>query len=84
MIEEKSDEMILNPHLILITNEAHFISSVQKASHNLPILFFFYANWCKPSQIIRPVLEDIVYDFKGKFNLAVLDTDLPDLENIKK
>lgn len=57
-----------------------FQEAVLEASHRQPILVDFYATWCGPCQMLRPVLEKVVQEYA--VGLAKVDIDQsPDLAN---
>ena len=53
----------------------NFQKSVIEASHKLPILIDFWANWCNPCKILLPILEKITLDYGGKIQLAKVDSE---------
>jgi len=40
-----------------------------------PVLVDFWATWCRPCQMVAPILEDLVDEYKGKLTIAKLDVD---------
>ena len=40
----------------------------------VPVIIDFYADWCGPCQMMKPVFEGVSNDFSGKMNFLKLDT----------
>ncbi|MGD2119127.1 MAG: thioredoxin [Chromatiales bacterium] len=55
--------------------EANFMQQVIDASMQQPVLVDFWAEWCQPCQILKPLLEQLADAYQGKFLLAKLDTE---------
>jgi thioredoxin len=41
---------------------------------NLPIIIDFYADWCGPCQMMKPVFESVSDEYDGKLKFLKLDT----------
>ena len=54
---------------------ASFQSQVMDASHRVPVLVDFWAEWCAPCRVLAPVLEKLADEFQGRFLLVKLNTD---------
>jgi thioredoxin len=50
----------------------NYESEVDNAS--VPIVVDFYADWCGPCQMMKPLFESLSEEFKGKMNFLKLDT----------
>jgi putative thioredoxin len=59
-------------------DRSNFMTDVVEASHQRPVLVDFYAQWCGPCQMLKPMLEKLVTEYD--FVLAKVDIDRnPDL-----
>ena len=63
-----------SPHVFEVTGD-NYASVVIQASHEVPVLVDFWAEWCAPCQMQLPILLKLVEEYAGKFVLAKLDTD---------
>lgn len=57
----------------VIVNSQNFVSEVIDASFQYPVLVDFFATWCGPCQMLKPVLEALTQDYD--FVLAKMDID---------
>jgi thioredoxin 1 len=53
--------------------DSTFDQMVLKAS--TPVLVDFWATWCRPCQMVAPILEELTADYSGKLTIAKLDVD---------
>lgn len=40
-----------------------------------PVLVDFWATWCRPCQMVAPILEELTQEYAGKLTIAKLDVD---------
>ena len=59
-------------------DNTNFATEVLKNSHKKPVLVDFYATWCGPCKMLKPILEKLATEYD--FILAKVDVDQsPDL-----
>ena len=57
----------------IAVTDSTFDQIVLKAEN--PVLVDFWATWCKPCQMVAPILEELTKEYSGKLTIAKLDVD---------
>lgn len=55
--------------------EANFDERVVDRSYEVPVLVDIGADWCSPCSVLAPLLERLVGEYGGRFELARVDAD---------
>jgi len=63
-----------NPDIFDVQLE-DFQSAVIEASHQIPIMVDFWADWCSPCIALAPIMDRVMADFQGRVKLAKLEVD---------
>jgi putative thioredoxin len=53
----------------------NFQQVVVEGSLQVPVLVDFWAEWCGPCRMLKPILEKLAEEYQGKFILAKVDSD---------
>jgi putative thioredoxin len=56
-------------------SQADFEEKVMVASRRQPVVIDFWAPWCAPCKVLKPLLEKLADEYKGKFLLAKVNSD---------
>jgi putative thioredoxin len=59
----------------LDVNESDFDHAVIEASRRVPVLVDFWAEWCAPCRALKPILEKLADEYRGRFVLAKVNSD---------
>ena len=57
---------------VKVLNDAEFKNFIEKSN---VALIDFYADWCGPCQIIKPVVEELSEELDGKAEFGEIDVD---------
>ena len=55
--------------------QADFEDKVVEASFTRPVVIDFWAPWCAPCKVLKPILEKLAEEYGGKFLLAKVNSD---------
>ncbi|MBU1214780.1 MAG: co-chaperone YbbN [Gammaproteobacteria bacterium] len=56
-------------------NQTNFEEQVMAASFKQPVVIDFWAPWCAPCKVLKPLLEKLAEEYAGKFLLAKVNSD---------
>ena len=57
------------------THLEHFDRDVIEASHDVPMLVDFWADWCPPCKALTPVLERVIAHLGDRIRMAKVEVD---------
>ena len=57
----------------ITVTDSNFDEIVLKSAN--PVLVDFWATWCRPCQMVAPILEELTQEYAGKLTIAKLDVD---------
>jgi putative thioredoxin len=56
-------------------NRDDFDDKVIAASRSVPVIVDFWAEWCQPCRVLKPILEKLATEYQGRFILAKVNSD---------
>jgi putative thioredoxin len=59
-----------HPEWIVETSDATFEQDVIERSKKTPVVLDFWATWCQPCLMLKPVLEQLADEYQGRFVLV--------------
>src|SRR5919197_3580769 len=62
-------------NLIIEVNQDNFNPQVIERSKELPVMVDFWAPWCAPCRVLKPILEKLAEEYAGKFVLFTTNTE---------
>ena len=61
-------------HAVDVTTDT-FEQEVIEASKSAPVVVVFWAPWCGPCRVLKPILEKVASEYGGRFKLAKVNSD---------
>jgi len=54
-------------------DDSNFEQTVLKAKK--PVLIDFWAPWCRPCQMVAPIVDELANEYEGRVNFVKMDVD---------
>jgi thioredoxin 1 len=71
--EEKTAMAVLDKPMNV--TDVTFEKEAIEASHDMPVLIDFWAEWCGPCRMVAPILDKLAGEFAGQIRIVKVDTD---------
>lgn len=59
--------------MIINLNDKNFEENILKST--LPVLVDFWAPWCGPCQMVKPIIDELAKEYEGKINVGKINVD---------
>ncbi len=66
---------MINSEWIYAVDEKNFSAKVVEMSKDVPVVVDFWAPWCQPCKLLKPMLESAIQNLNGQVMLAEINTD---------
>lgn len=66
---------MMNSEWIYAVDEKNFSAKVVEMSKDVPVVVDFWAPWCQPCKLLKPMLESAIQNLNGQVMLAEINTD---------